>query len=53
MLDCDVYFTVDFGKGPVEVRCTKKGAHTLHMSTVTMIPETRNGVEHQNIFKNE
>lgn len=27
MGNCDKWFTVDFGRGPVEVRCTQTGTH--------------------------
>lgn len=28
--NCDIWGTVDFGKGPVEIRCTLTGPHTEH-----------------------
>lgn len=31
---CNVWFNVDYGEGPVRVRCTKMGAHDDHESLV-------------------
>jgi hypothetical protein len=33
---CDIYADVDFGHGPVEIRCTVRGAHTVHICNVVM-----------------
>ena len=40
MDNCDFWADVDFGRGPVEIRCTIKGPHSRHMCVVEMgIPE--------------
>ncbi len=46
---CDIWGTVDFGQGPVEVRCTELGEHLQHRCVVFLndIPE----IQHQNVFK--
>lgn len=37
--DCDIYGDVDFGRGPVEVRCTMKGPHMVHRCDVLLFDE--------------
>lgn len=32
--DCDIWGDVDFGHGPVEVRCTQQGPHANHRCEV-------------------
>lgn len=34
MPNCEIYADVDFGRGPVEVRCTMTGQHTQHRCSV-------------------
>lgn len=52
--NCDIWDTVDFGRGPVEVRCTKTGEHDNHKCEVYLnISEATviTPIEHQNIFE--
>lgn len=35
--DCDFYADVDFGRGPVEVRCTLRGEHIEHVCIVSLV----------------
>lgn len=37
MSNCGIYSTVDFGKGPVRIRCTETGMHTKHKCYVTIV----------------
>lgn len=37
---CDIYADVDFGNGPVKVRCTKTGPHDMHMCEVFIYDDT-------------
>ena len=37
--NCDVWLRVDFGHGPVEVRCTQTGEHTTHGCSVMFSKE--------------
>lgn len=58
-LTCDIWTIVDFGKGPVEVRCTETGDHTDHICEIFIDvglvfdnePITTDA-EHRNIFEN-
>lgn len=38
--NCDIWADVDFGHGPVEVRCTKTGPHEDHSCNVLFVEET-------------
>lgn len=38
-LNCDVWGLVDFGLGPVFVRCTRMGFHIEHMCKVLLTHE--------------
>lgn len=38
-LDCDIYADVDFGRGPVEVRCTMTGEHEVHACMIQFAPQ--------------
>ncbi len=53
--NCDVYATVNFGKGPVEIRCTETGEHLFHHCEVQwQLDEPaslRRQVQHQNVFE--
>lgn len=56
--NCDIFAEVDFGHGPVEIRCTQTGKHQQHRCEVmipskadkapTLVPPAR-----QNIFERE
>lgn len=35
---CDIWGEVDFGRGPVDVRCTELGNHTTHICTIVLNP---------------
>ncbi len=35
MDNCNVWATVDFGRGPVEIRCTETDMHTWHNCAIT------------------
>ena len=48
MDECDFYADVDFGHGPVELRCTMKGSHMIHMCHVVFGTDTSKF--DQNIF---
>lgn len=37
--NCDIWADVDFGHGPVEVRCTQLGEHENHKCEVAIYPE--------------
>lgn len=37
--NCDVWAEVDFGRGPVDVRCTDTGDHDAHVCIVVMTDE--------------
>lgn len=37
--NCDIWAIVDFGNGPVEIRCTETGEHDQHRCEVVIIPE--------------
>lgn len=62
MGNCPVEGVVDFGRGPVIVRCTKQGSHTQHICLVEIevaenksVPTPEKGEAVHNIFdpKNE
>jgi hypothetical protein len=61
MLNCDVWSEVDFGKGPVEVRCTMLGKHNNHgcqiaFTNLKVIKEDDEPIQesrHSNIFENK
>jgi len=36
-LNCDLWAEVDFGRGPVEVRCTLTSEHDKHVCIVEMV----------------
>lgn len=38
---CPRYAIVDFGKGPVEIRCTVGGAHKTHKCDVLILDSMR------------
>lgn len=42
-LNCEVWADVDFGHGPVEIRCTKVGEHQHHICNV-LLPDPQNEV---------
>lgn len=46
-MECDVYADVDFGRGPVEVRCTEKGQHMVHQCSVIL---ERSPAQSQSVF---
>lgn len=57
MLRCEVYGIVDFGEGPVRIRCTRDFDHTEHRCEIIMtgILVGNNGppvqeVRHMNVF---
>lgn len=57
LLDCDIWSVVDFGKGPVEVRCTEVGEHDQHRCEVFIYADSEEDltpneidVTHRNIF---
>jgi hypothetical protein len=62
MGNCDFWETVDFGRGPVEIRCTQTGTHAQHRTevffkllySVDASREVRDyrapAVEHHNVF---
>lgn len=37
--NCDIWADVDFGHGPVEVRCTQTGPHEDHSCNVVFLEE--------------
>lgn len=37
-MNCDIWMTVDFGRGPVDVRCTETGEHNTHRCLVEILP---------------
>lgn len=39
--NCPRYGIVDFGKGPVEIRCTKTVPHQIHKCEVVMTDDLR------------
>lgn len=41
--NCDIFGDVDFGHGPVEVRCTRTGKHNDHKCEINLIPEKNPG----------
>ena len=52
--NCEIYGSVDFGEGPVRVRCTQRGSHIQHRCEVfinaedtTIIPPV---AHRQNVF---
>lgn len=45
-LSCGVWADVDFGHGPVEIRCTKIGEHEHHACNVMMQDPHRAPVSH-------
>lgn len=47
--NCDYTKMVDFGKGPVEVRCTRTGAHENHVCQVLLNGAI--GIIHRNVFE--
>ena len=49
-LSCDVWMTVDYGEGPVRVRCTKKGPHEDHESKVILDRYEEPAFKHKNVF---
>lgn len=64
-LNCNIWADVDFGRGPVEVRCTRTDKHERHICTVTLevdktnhpsdpsfIPHQRD-INHRNIFEGD
>ncbi len=52
---CDTYDIHDFGKGPVQIRCTMVGPHLYHQCLVPIGSNTDNkpDVTHRNIFDSE
>lgn len=36
-LNCDQWAEVDFGNGPVDVRCTEEGDHDVHKCNVIFV----------------
>lgn len=50
--NCDQWVEVDFGHGPVEVRCTRKGDHKNHETYVVMEDSVGHAedVVHKNVF---
>ncbi len=48
MDQCDIYATVNFGRGPVEVRCTQTGEHEEHRCNVYIQRRDLDAVEHAN-----
>lgn len=56
---CNIYAYVNFGRGPVEIRCTKIGEHQIHRCEVTIsdnevkISDNLSDLSiwHQNIFE--
>ncbi len=58
MLSCQVYATVDFGEGPVRIRCTRDFEHDEHRCEVIMtgvlVGSTGPSIQHvKNVFNNE
>lgn len=54
MYTCDVTAKVDFGKGPVEIRCTQIGEDHIHKCEVMFVNVTHKSepISH-NIFESE
>lgn len=51
MPNCEVWGTVDFGHGPVEIRCTEVGEHEYHRCSVWIdSPVPQDSVSH-NVFE--
>jgi hypothetical protein len=50
--ECDFWADVNFGRGPVEVRCTLRGDHITHICTV-VLAKTDSNPSQQNIFDQE
>lgn len=55
-VNCDIWTVVDFGKGPVEIRCTEVGDHEDHVCVVRIVvdPDTSGGYDKlpiRNIFE--
>jgi hypothetical protein len=53
-INCDYVGTVDFGDGPVQVRCTETGPHDEHKVEVLLgatVP--REGYVTKNVFDDE
>lgn len=46
--DCDVVGEIDFGEGPVRIRCTQIGSHETHICNVR-IPPREISPEHPSI----
>lgn len=53
--NCDVWFSVDFGEGPVRVLCTEQGPHQDHQVLVIRKAdkEVEIGLEHRNVFEDD
>ena len=53
--NCDVWFSVDFGEGPVRVLCTEIGPHKDHKCEVIRKAdkEIEIGIERHNVFEDE
>lgn len=55
---CGVWGVVDFGKGPVDVACTRTGPHDDHICSVVLevtenvsVEELTEDFKHKNIFE--
>lgn len=60
MDNCDIWGSVDFGRGPVDVRCTREGPHSRHVCSVIIevtenvpVDELIKDFEHKNIFDSD
>lgn len=58
LTNCDIWSIVDFGNGPVEIRCTEVGEHSDHRCEIRIevdedpqISET--SLDRRNIFKDD
>lgn len=47
-MNCDEWFEVDFGRGPVTVRCTQVGPHVDHKCLV--IKKAEQAAGQMNVF---
>ena len=51
--NCEIWAIVDFGIGPVKVRCTETGEHNQHKCVINITPEDdSNEMGYHNVFDN-
>lgn len=50
MSNCDEWYEVDFGRGPVEIRCTKIVPHADNDHECRVAFTGLTGLHHRNVF---